>query len=149
MPHSIFFTQKGHAIHGSLDVKRLGTPVVCTGLAGGRTGTRIVEELTAEAILNDFVRIGEESRTSTAVVDPTESSYTEINEWGPEVTEEDLQILREKLFHFARFDIAMIQNTMDVMPQPLYCTRTASRLARTYTDRVPGTVYPDQEGDRR
>ena len=33
--------------------------VVATGLAGGRTGTRIVEELTEEAILNDFVRIGD------------------------------------------------------------------------------------------
>src|SRR6185295_9550402 len=40
-----------------------------------------------------------------------------------------------KIFHFARFDIAMILNTLDVMPQPLYCTRTASRLARTYTDK--------------
>ena len=45
-------------------------PVVATGLAGGRTGTRIIEELTSEAILNDFVRIAAESRTSTAVVDP-------------------------------------------------------------------------------
>jgi ribonuclease D len=41
----------------------------------------------------------------------------------------------EKIFHFARFDIAMISRTLGVMPQPLYCTRTASRLARTYTDR--------------
>ena len=40
-----------------------------------------------------------------------------------------------KLFHFARFDIAMILNTLGVMPQPLYCTRTASRIARTYTDK--------------
>jgi ribonuclease D len=40
-----------------------------------------------------------------------------------------------KIFHFARFDIAMILNTLDVMPQPLYCTRTASRIARTYTDK--------------
>jgi ribonuclease D len=40
-----------------------------------------------------------------------------------------------KIFHFARFDIAMIQNALGVMPQPLYCTRTASRLARTYTDK--------------
>jgi ribonuclease D len=40
-----------------------------------------------------------------------------------------------KIFHFARFDIAMIQNTLDVMPLPLYCTRTASRIARTYTDK--------------
>ena len=41
----------------------------------------------------------------------------------------------EKIFHFARFDIAMISRALGVMPQPLYCTRTASRLARTYTDR--------------
>ena len=40
-----------------------------------------------------------------------------------------------KIFHFARFDIGMILNTLGVMPQPLYCTRTASRLARTYTDK--------------
>ena len=42
--------------------------VGATGLVGGRTGTRIVEDLTTEAILNDFVRIGDESRTSTMVV---------------------------------------------------------------------------------
>ena len=41
-----------------------------------------------EAILNDFVRIDDESRTSTAVVDPTGGTYTEINEWGPAVTSE-------------------------------------------------------------
>jgi ribonuclease D len=40
-----------------------------------------------------------------------------------------------KLFHFARFDIAMLANALGVMAEPLYCTRTASRLARTYTDR--------------
>jgi len=45
----------------------------------------------------------------------------------------DTKIL--KIFHFARFDIGMIFNTLGVMPQPLYCTRTASRLARTYTDK--------------
>ena len=45
----------------------------------------------------------------------------------------DLGIL--KIFHFARFDLGMIGNTLGVMPQPVYCTRTASRLARTYTDK--------------
>ena len=45
----------------------------------------------------------------------------------------DTKIL--KIFHFARFDLGMIFNTLGVMPQPVYCTRTASRLARTYTDR--------------
>jgi 1-phosphofructokinase family hexose kinase len=60
-----------------------------------------VEELTGEAILNDFVRIADESRTSTAVVDPTASSYTEINEWGPHVEPEELDMLREKLRYLA------------------------------------------------
>ncbi|HEX9470402.1 MAG TPA: ribonuclease D [Bradyrhizobium sp.] len=40
-----------------------------------------------------------------------------------------------KIFHFARFDIAMLYNAFGVMPQPLYCTKIASRLSRTYTDR--------------
>jgi ribonuclease D len=41
----------------------------------------------------------------------------------------------EKIFHFARFDLAMISRALGVMPGPVYCTRTASRLARTYTDK--------------
>jgi 1-phosphofructokinase/tagatose 6-phosphate kinase len=57
-------------------IKRLGQPVIATGLAGGATGTRIVEALNGEAILNSFVRIREESRTNTAVFDPTNGSHT-------------------------------------------------------------------------
>ncbi len=40
-----------------------------------------------------------------------------------------------KIFHFARFDIGMLFNALGVMAEPLYCTRTASRIARTYTDK--------------
>jgi ribonuclease D len=40
-----------------------------------------------------------------------------------------------KLFHFARFDLAMLQRYLEVMPRPIYCTKIASRLARTFTDR--------------
>jgi ribonuclease D len=40
-----------------------------------------------------------------------------------------------KIFHFARFDIGMLFNALGVMAEPLYCTRTASRLVRTYTDK--------------
>jgi ribonuclease D len=42
---------------------------------------------------------------------------------------------RTKLFHFARFDLAVLFHTFGVMPEPIYCTKVASRLARTYTDR--------------
>lgn len=42
---------------------------------------------------------------------------------------------RMKLFHFARFDVAIIRYYLGVLIQPIYCTRTASRLARTFTDK--------------
>jgi ribonuclease D len=40
-----------------------------------------------------------------------------------------------KLFHFGRFDIAMFKHHLGVLTQPVYCTKIASKLARTYTDR--------------
>ena len=92
----------GKGINVARALKGLDVPVVATGLAGGRTGTRLVEELTSEAILNDFVRIAGESRTSTAVADPTSGTYTEINEWGPEVTEVELEMLMEKVHYLSR-----------------------------------------------
>jgi len=40
-----------------------------------------------------------------------------------------------KLFHFGRFDMATLCNAFGVMPAPVYCTKIASKIARTYTDR--------------
>jgi ribonuclease D len=40
-----------------------------------------------------------------------------------------------KIFHFARFDLGMLYKAFGVMPTPVYCTKIASRLARTYTDK--------------
>ncbi len=40
-----------------------------------------------------------------------------------------------KLFHFGRFDMAILSKTFGIMPAPVYCTKIASKLVRTYTDR--------------
>jgi ribonuclease D len=40
-----------------------------------------------------------------------------------------------KIFHFARFDLGVLCKALGVMPEPVYCTKIASRLARTYTDK--------------
>jgi ribonuclease D len=42
---------------------------------------------------------------------------------------------RLKLFHYARFDVAVLQHRLGIVARPLFCTKIASRLARTYTDR--------------
>ena len=92
----------GKGVNVARALKRLDSPVIASGLAGGRTGDRIVEELAGEAILNDFVRISDESRTSTAVVDPTAGSLSEIYEWGPAVRREELDTLLDKLHYLSR-----------------------------------------------
>ncbi|MEP6953703.1 MAG: PfkB family carbohydrate kinase, partial [Solirubrobacteraceae bacterium] len=92
----------GKGVNVARTLKTLGQPVIATGFAGGATGTRIVEALTEEAILSDFVRIREESRTNTAVHDPTNGETTEINERGPAVSAKEVELFRDKLLYLAR-----------------------------------------------
>src|SRR5213078_3215509 len=92
----------GKGVNGARTLKTLGQPVIATGFAGGATGTRIVEQLTAESILNDFVRIRDESRTNTSVLDPTTGEQTEINERGPAVSPQEIELFHDKLLYLAR-----------------------------------------------
>jgi len=92
----------GKGVNIARTLKALGQPVIATGFAGGATGTHIVEQLTDEAILNDFVRIREESRTNTSVLDPTTGEQTEINERGPSVSESEVELFADKLLYLAR-----------------------------------------------
>jgi 1-phosphofructokinase family hexose kinase len=92
----------GKGVNVARVLKRLGAPVIATGLAGGATGTRIVDQLTQMNVLSDFVRIGEESRTNTAVIDPTTGEQTEINERGPKVTPQEVELFVDKLLYLAK-----------------------------------------------
>ena len=92
----------GKGVNIARALKRLGQPVIATGLAGGATGNMIVDALNDEAILNGLVRIREESRTNTAVLDPTTGVHTEINERGPAVSAHDLELFRDKLLYLAK-----------------------------------------------
>jgi 1-phosphofructokinase/tagatose 6-phosphate kinase len=95
-------TPGGKGVNVARALKALGQPVIATGLAGGRTGTRIIEQLTEEAILCDFVRIRDESRMSIAMIDPTSDIQSEINEPGPEVTEQEIALFVDKLLYLAK-----------------------------------------------
>jgi 1-phosphofructokinase family hexose kinase len=92
----------GKGVNVARVLKTLGAPVIATGLAGGATGTRIVDQLTQLSVLSDFVRIGEESRTNTAVIDPTTGEQTEINERGPRVTPQEAELFVDKLLYLAK-----------------------------------------------
>ena len=92
----------GKGVNIARTLKTLGQPVIATGFAGGPTGTRIVEQLTQESILTDFVRIREESRTNLSVVDPTTGEQTEVNERGPTVSSREMELFHDKLLYLAR-----------------------------------------------
>ena len=92
----------GKGVNIARVLKTIGQPVIASGLVGGRTGQQIVEGLSREGVLNDFVRIAGESRTSTAVVDPTSMNQTEINEWGPAVTDQERKALLDKIAYLAK-----------------------------------------------
>src|SRR5580704_11235648 len=80
----------GKGVNIARALKSLGQPVIATGMAGGATGTHIVEQLTEESLLN------------TSVLDPTSGEQTEINERGPKVSEREVELFRDKLLYLAR-----------------------------------------------
>ena len=92
----------GKGVNVARVLRTLGAPVIATGFAGGATGTRVVDQLAQLSVLSDFVRIREESRTNTAVIDPTTGEQTEINERGPKVAEREVEQLVDKLLYLAK-----------------------------------------------
>ncbi len=124
----------GKGVNVARALKRLGEPVIATGLAGGRTGTSIIEGLTSEGILNDFVRIRRESRTSTAVIDPN-GRQTEIIEYGPEVDPAELDTLMEKISYLARgADMFVVSGSLPPgVPEDFYATLIRELKGRVFT----------------
>lgn len=98
----------GKGINVARAAKTLGRPVIATGFIGGRKGDQIVADLNDEGILCDFVRVEGESRVSTAVVDPSTNTVTEINEQGPEIHSDDLGMLHEKLDYLGKAADAVV-----------------------------------------
>ena len=133
----------GKGVNVDRALKFLGQPVIATGVAGGPTGTRIIEQLTDEAILNDFVRIREESRTSTAVVDPASGEQTEINEWGPRVSPSELDLFADKLLYLAKgADICVFSGSL---PRGVESDFYGAMVAELHKLEV--TTVLDSEGD--
>jgi 1-phosphofructokinase/tagatose 6-phosphate kinase len=91
----------GKGINVARALKLLGRPVIATGFAGGPTGSRLLEQLRDESVLTDFTRIAAESRINLAVIDPTSGEQTEINERGPAVSPEEVEVFISRLSYLA------------------------------------------------
>src|ERR1700743_1798087 len=87
----------GKGVNIARALKTLGQPVIATGFAGGPPGTLTVCQLNDAALLNAFVGIREESRANTSVSAPPNGQQTEINERGPAVSANEVQLFRDKL----------------------------------------------------
>ncbi len=91
----------GKGINVARALSLIGHPVIATGFAGGPTGTRVLEQLREESVLTDFTRIAGETRVNLAVIDPTSGEQTEINERGPAVSPEEVEILFKRIGYLA------------------------------------------------
>ncbi len=91
----------GKGINVARALSLLGRPVIAAGFAGGPTGTRVLEQLREESVLTDFTRIAGETRINLAVIDPTSGEQTEVNERGPAVSPEEVEILFERVGYLA------------------------------------------------
>jgi 1-phosphofructokinase/tagatose 6-phosphate kinase len=133
----------GKGVNVARALKLLGRPVIATGLAGGATGTRILEGLAEESILNDFTRIEGESRTNLAVVDPTSGEQTEINERGPEVRAEEMDRFIETLLYLAQgANLCVLAGSVPPAVDPAVYARLIGELRRLD---VPAVL--DTEGE--
>ncbi len=92
----------GKGVNVARALRLLGRPVIATGLAGGATGTRLLDQLRQESVMTAFTRIAGESRTNLGVIDPTSGEQTEINERGPEVSAEEVELFVERLLYLAK-----------------------------------------------
>ncbi len=119
----------GKGVNVARVVKTLGQPVIATGFAGGPTGERIIAQLNREGILCDFVRIDQESRTSTAVVDSVSNTVTEINEYGPTIRPEEFELMMEKLEYLCRAaEVVVLAGSLPRGLEPAVYGRIISQL---------------------
>lgn len=95
-------TAGGKGVNVARALKALGKPVLATGTVGGGAGSRILQMLDDEGIANDFIRINEESRMSTAVIDPTDGVTTEVNERGPALSTAERERAVERILYLAQ-----------------------------------------------
>jgi 1-phosphofructokinase/tagatose 6-phosphate kinase len=98
----------GKGVNVARSLRNLEVPVLAAGFAGGRNGDAIRDGLSEAAIPFDLVEIEGYSRTSTAIIDPMAGTQTEINEYGPDVTQAEAKEFSRRLEHLMEYATAVV-----------------------------------------
>jgi tagatose 6-phosphate kinase len=108
-PSASYVAAGGKGINVARALQALGRQVVVTGLLGGFSGDFVYCDLDRLGLAGEFSRIQGESRTTLAVVDRQNGTVTRLDEPGPEVTEEDVELLCARWAELVRYaDTAVI-----------------------------------------
>lgn len=132
----------GKGINVSKTIKHLGLDSVATGFIGGNGGKIIEDVLKEYGITTDFVRVDGETRTNMKVVESS-GEVTELNEPGPEVTDENIEELLKKLESYAS------EETLFVLAGSIPCGVNKdiySRIIRTVHEKG-AKVFLDADGE--
>lgn len=97
----------GKGINVSKTIKALGGESIATGFLGGSAGVLIENTLNHLGISHDFIQVDGNTRTNLKVVE-SNGFVTELNEPGPEISEENMNALREKLLSYAGTDTIFV-----------------------------------------
>ncbi|MBO7748339.1 1-phosphofructokinase [Paenibacillus sp. MWE-103] len=129
----------GKGLNVARVVRQLGEEVAATGFLGGRNGEWIAKKLEQDGISGRFASIAGETRSCLNLIDLSDGSSTEVLEPGPEVTEEEMAALLDRIRELAAPETWMIvSGSLPGKCPPDYCGRlveiASSRGARVVLD---------------
>lgn len=116
----------GKGINVSKVLKNFGVESICTGFLGGIWKDTFEKEFKNRAITHEFVTVQGDTRTNTKVVDLVNTSYTDINEQGPTISNEELQTFINKFENLCSSDdiVVLSGGVCPSIPVDIYATLT-------------------------
>ncbi|MCY6355530.1 1-phosphofructokinase [Clostridium sp. ZS2-4] len=112
----------GKGINVSKVLKNFNVNSICTGFLGGNLEKTFIEELKARGIDTRFIHIKENTRTNTKIVDTANKVYTDINEAGPEISENELNRFLEEFKNLCNKDdiVVLAGGVSPSVPKDIY-----------------------------
>ena len=112
----------GKGINASKVIKTLGEKTIALGFLGGEPGDSIISMLKEKGIEEDFIRIKEDTRINTKIVDIVNNTCTDVNEIGPTISDDELKELMKKISMHSRNSVFFILsgNAQTSIPNTIY-----------------------------